>query len=354
MRLSTSVTMVSLRDVAEGSERGQSVLNPGGGLVFGGNNNTTESKQPPTKKPPRNPASKLIPKLRPTHTPHSTAATVSTGTRDAGLGLPTFANLTAEMMIKGAAEMGLAALSNQLGNFPPFGEMTGVSRVSTIWNEWDEVARIVGVKRRRKAEGDAGVEGDGEVTVEDYRRYIRYYAFDHRIIIGIVETPHWAASGDREKENQLEKPITPGMTLVFRDSYGKFSWMCGLKYVEESAVPAPKPPIAESDTQSEEEKSANPPHFHPAPYPYTPNTTLPTYKSPNETSIPALHDILPPNSESAKTHHVVRTVTERQVKGEKERVKEVVGRKDGEVRVRESGSVDLMDMGVRFVDIWNF
>ncbi|KAI9093828.1 hypothetical protein DFS34DRAFT_665968 [Phlyctochytrium arcticum] len=194
-------------------------------------------------------ASKLIPKLRAAAVGTAQAIPVSTGTKDSGLGLPTFANLTAEMMIKSAAELALAQFLNRLGNFPPFGEVTGVTRVSSVWNEEAEIRRIIGIREKIKRQRQAGTSNpdggkygsghddfvkQGSVAVSDFRRYMRYYAFDRRLIIGIIETPHWARDDDDAKENRNSSRVpTPQMTMVVRESTGKYTWMTTLKYTHD-------------------------------------------------------------------------------------------------------------------------
>ncbi|KAJ3153889.1 hypothetical protein HDU89_008754 [Geranomyces variabilis] len=248
------------------------------------------------KKVPRHgmAASKLIPKLRsqPAHTKdteHKGGGFVSTGTKDAGLGLPTFASLTAEMMIKGAAEMALSRMANQLGNFPPYGERTGVSSVSSIWSEEAELQRIVKVRRqlqraKRKplatgnADDTAIAEDDAPVTLQDYKRYIRYYAFDKRTVLGILETPAWATSTPQR---------TPAMTMILRDSSGKYTWMSSMKYVEDdnaecTSVVAALP----FDSSSELNQKDRP---QPLSYPYAPrNAAVCNLPSVNDSAIPSL------------------------------------------------------------------
>ncbi|KAI8817858.1 uncharacterized protein EV422DRAFT_570333 [Fimicolochytrium jonesii] len=416
-------------------------------------------------------ASKLIPKLRGSAAP-SAAGSVSTGTKDAGLGLPTFANLTAELTIKGAAEMALAHMVNHLGHFPPYGEVTGVAKVSSMWDEEGEVGRIVAVrealgKRRRRQmwadefgarDGSSDEDGDEDgnassltaeevaalptpkVTLADYRKYMRFYAYEKRIIIGIVETPHWAVLDDpaeARKEtasvtgrlpesgrtSSLSRPsagqvsrlggpkrLTPYMTLVLRDATGKYTWMSSLRYVEEDYrtpdTTMDQPPSAaettadtsvaslpaQTDAPSETPGSPQPPkitissdsrhgsaelgtcsssstddvhhasagditspdqsiipfinasnapaspvspqqqtgvtvqtstsrsrHFVPAAYPYTPKgASVVHYKCVNETSIPALDDVLGDGDTDRKGHEVIKKVTQNQIQMEQE------------------------------------
>ncbi|KND00537.1 uncharacterized protein SPPG_09225 [Spizellomyces punctatus DAOM BR117] len=311
-------------------------------------------------------ASKLIPKLRSSTVPISTTPPVSTGTKDGGLGLPTFANLTAEMMIKSAAEMGMAHMLNQLGNFPPYGEVTGVTRISSIWNEEAEVRRIVGVRDRLKAMRTTKLDVEqlipapqiqspedigGDVGISDYRRYIRYYAYDRRVIMGIIETPHWAVEDDLTtgngrplSENRTGKILTPRMTLVLRESTGKYTWMTSLKYTDESKTISSPHASTESAlvlrstseiTVSPQHHGVNPQlvlsptttgrHFTPAPYPYTPrNASVVEFHSINDSSIPSLDDIIPLGSDSSRCHGVVKAITEKWTKQEQERAKEVL------------------------------
>ncbi|KAJ1561617.1 hypothetical protein HK405_003369, partial [Cladochytrium tenue] len=113
------------------------------------------------------------------------AAAVSTGTRDAGVGLPTFATLTSSVTIKAAAESCLAQFSNYFGNFPPASSGDGVSKLSTLFDELKEAERIVGLRNRL-----SGPEGTGTTTgMGELGQYLRYFSYDDQVILGFLEQP---------------------------------------------------------------------------------------------------------------------------------------------------------------------
>jgi len=217
---------------------------------------------------------------------------VSTGTKDGGVGLPTFATLSAEILIKTAAEIGMSQLINHLGVFPPFGEVTGVARMSSIWSEEKEVRQWVTWRSRMKDtsidsssmdrrldesnnnnnnnnnnnsnsntnninHANASILTTRTLDISEYKRYLKYYAYDKRVIIGIMERPNWKDDINEDDfkiaERLLPKTTTattttatvtphgstiidhinvPGVIVVLRDASGKFTWMSSLKYMD--------------------------------------------------------------------------------------------------------------------------
>ncbi|KAJ3009267.1 hypothetical protein HKX48_008074 [Thoreauomyces humboldtii] len=272
--ITTSATIGNFRDLASMA----------GGAGSAGN--TVSDK----KKVPRHSmaASKLLPKLRGAHVAGPTTGSggsVSTGTRDAGLGLPTFASLTAEMMIKGAAESALGRMVNMLGNFPPFGEASGVAAVGSVWDEEKELKRIVSL-RKSLIEKESGKQADDEenpVSLADYRRYMRYYAFDKRTILGILETPAWARPVASSSD-----ALVPAMTLVLRDSSGKYTWMSTVRYVEEGEEVSTRCSLVRPENTSMDETVAGI-HVLPQPYPYSPlNAIVRNRECVNASAVPPL------------------------------------------------------------------
>ncbi|RKP02919.1 hypothetical protein CXG81DRAFT_17444 [Caulochytrium protostelioides] len=175
-----------------------------------------------------------------------------------GVGIPTFATLSAEMMVKIAAETALNQLSHQLGHVPPPNERVGITSMSSIWSERDRVAELQAIaaeivaqqgrepplpgKRPTSASEESGhVAGSNHrlnagdnisVTSErtkSLRRLVRYFCFDNRVILGFVDNPAWA------------KEATPGTedasstVLVLRDSAGRYTWNATLRYLETKA-----------------------------------------------------------------------------------------------------------------------
>ncbi|KAI8842536.1 hypothetical protein BC829DRAFT_446414 [Chytridium lagenaria] len=146
---------------------------------------------------------------------------VSTETKDGGVGLPTFATLKCELAVKSAAETAFAHLVNQLGHFPPFGESTGVSRVSTVWSELEELKRILEIRGKLRGEPSA-------FSISELRRFLRYYIFDGRVVVGLLEHPNWAY------EEEDGETVDPRLTIILRDATGKYSWTTKLKYIEDT------------------------------------------------------------------------------------------------------------------------
>eukprot|EP01135_Chromosphaera_perkinsii_P004404 Nk52_evm7s280 gene=Nk52_evmTU7s280 len=104
--------------------------------------------------------------------------------------------------VKEAAEALLHLIVNNIGNFPP---TSGPSRVSTLVTESELIEDLKKEMKRRSMEPEKALE------------YVRYFALDNSIIIGLIEKPF--------------KSGCPGATVIIRDSYGKFSWETELTYL---------------------------------------------------------------------------------------------------------------------------
>ncbi|KAJ3043427.1 Ral GTPase-activating protein subunit alpha-1 [Rhizophlyctis rosea] len=331
-------------------------------------------------------ASKLFVKVRAST---AIAPAVSTGTKDAGVGLPTFATLSAEMYIKIAAETALGQLSNHLGNFPPFGEVTGVSRLSSIWNEEKEVRRLLIIREKLRMErvlmdGGIGVAADDSIKVADYKRFVRFFAYDNRVILGLVEIPHWSLNHDIEgfetdgemgslRSDQLgdayPRHRTPAVVMVLRDGTGKYTWMGTLKYVDQkdqkkveskSSAPMERRPSTVAALRALFEKAARDSetnlhtsddegsklessgsrlhrpsvnqlssghHFIPPTMPYQPaNATVVQQPCVNDTSIPALDHIIAEGTDAARSYEIVKKLTQRQIEKEAIRTDDIMKR----------------------------
>ncbi|KAI8914720.1 hypothetical protein DFJ77DRAFT_31173 [Powellomyces hirtus] len=303
--LTASATVGNLREVAGGGIGGGSgaggwgSVGAAGGAALGAADKKKAARHSMA-------ASKLIPKLR-SHGKDlltsgaggsGSAGSVSTGTKDAGLGLPTFASLTAEMMIKGAAEMALARMVNLLGNFPPVGERTGVATMGSVWDEEAELRRIVKMRRALRSREknqtttmtqEANVvveadttqdENDPPVTLHDYKTYMRYYAYDKRIVLGILETPAWATSTPQR---------TPAMTMVLRDSSGKYTWMSTLQYADDNTPIKRQQDMEGRDAVDCDAEYRQEEGNAPMAYPYAPkNTSVCLAPGVNDEAIPPL------------------------------------------------------------------
>ncbi|KAJ3248449.1 hypothetical protein HDU78_000611 [Chytriomyces hyalinus] len=172
---------------------------------------------------------------------------VPTSPLKSNVGVSTFAKLTAESSVKAAAEICLSQMLNHLGNFPPRGSTSGVSRVSTLFCEISEVKRLLAQRRYLLdsvcSTSELDMHADGHSSLEDlgpsiseYKRFLRYYVYDNRIILGLLEQPEWAmpdnASNDSDSETSDQTPRDPKLILIIRDATGKFSWQSTLKYFD--------------------------------------------------------------------------------------------------------------------------
>ncbi|KAJ3222057.1 hypothetical protein HK099_002758 [Clydaea vesicula] len=264
-----------------------------------------------------------------------------------GVGLPTFAKLSAGLVIQISAEIAMAHLSNYLANFPPLGERTGVSSISSLWKEENEIFKFLVKQRHLKKLSDSNnsitnasncilsnnspsnfnnsndsvsffnvnplpkkkdkqEEGDIQLDknlmdsvvqlnanstnllhlselnqnnsdeenqlfpISDYKKFVRYFSFDKRVIIGLVELPEWrnekltnnrvyqngpvtvesscdqdvskyarsSIASTKQGSNAVKQPSVdknvadPSIVLVLRDVNGKHTWMTTLKYIE--------------------------------------------------------------------------------------------------------------------------
>jgi hypothetical protein len=151
---------------------------------------------------------------------------VSTGSKDGGVGLPTFALLSAEIQIRSAAESAMSLLCLRISNFPPKESRQGVTKISSTWNEINSIMHTSKIQQRLLRENGS------DLPSTDYQKFIRYFAYQKRVIFAFVEIPRW-------KENDYKKTL-PSLILTTRDSSGRFSWSGSLEYKENSSDPASK------------------------------------------------------------------------------------------------------------------
>ncbi|KAJ3338381.1 Ral GTPase-activating protein subunit alpha-1, partial [Kappamyces sp. JEL0680] len=158
---------------------------------------------------------KRFPKLRLSYQP-STSNMVSTGSKDGGIGLPTFAVLSTEIQIKSAAESAMSMINLRLGNFPASQSCFGVSQLHSVWDEAKQALQLTALQHRLTAPDEPNLS-----LAEDCK-LVHYFAYQKRMIIAIAETPDWTDSASG--------PRVPSMVFLSRDSGGKFSWMGEFQY----------------------------------------------------------------------------------------------------------------------------
>lgn len=149
----------------------------------------------------------------------------STASKDGGVGLPTFAVLSAEIQVKSSAEQALSTICNNLTNFPPKSSSMKLARISTIWDEIKENNRFTKLQ-------DHLLQSSPKCIAEGPNQALRYYSLDNRVIIAITERPQWSIENDESSDENTP----PAIGISIRDSSGKFSWYGKCRYRDETLI----------------------------------------------------------------------------------------------------------------------
>lgn len=143
-----------------------------------------------------------------------------TAPKDAGVGLPTFAVVSAEIQIKTAADRAMQLITLRLGNFPSNGSCFGVTKLYSGWKELNKCVEMYKIQAKLLNSSDAKY-----MFPEDYK-LIHYFSFQKTTIFGMVELPNW--------RSDLVSEPAPTLALISLNSEGKFSWLLNFKYKEHS------------------------------------------------------------------------------------------------------------------------
>ncbi|KAI8901032.1 hypothetical protein BC833DRAFT_579619 [Globomyces pollinis-pini] len=210
----------------------------------------------------------------------SSSNVVSTPMKDAGLGLPTFAVLSTEIQIKTSAETAMSLILNRLGNYPPTGSCMGLTRFSSAWNETSELSIISDLQGGLQA-GNSSHKKFRSTLSEG--KFLRYFAFQKRLIFGFLERPHWSSHANGSK--------SPFVALLIREPTGRHDWLGEFEYGDKTKV-IRKTTLMETTKLPVIDREVVPKHhFQPSEYPYTPtNGSIVDYKCAIEDNIPALND----------------------------------------------------------------
>ncbi|KAJ2994868.1 hypothetical protein HDV02_001280 [Globomyces sp. JEL0801] len=210
----------------------------------------------------------------------SSSNVVSTPMKDAGLGLPTFAVLSTEIQIKTSAETAMSLILNRLGNYPPTGSCMGLTRFSSAWNETSELSIISDLQGGLQA-GNSSHKKFRSTLSEG--KFLRYFAFQKRLIFGFLERPHWSSHANGSK--------SPFVALLIREPTGRHDWLGEFEYGDKTKVTR-KTTLMETTKLPVIDREVVPKHhFQPSEYPYTPtNGSIVDYKCAIEDNIPALND----------------------------------------------------------------
>ena len=236
---------------------------------------------------------------------------VCTGIQDSGLGLPTFAKVSAGIAVAAAAENSMALLANFLGNFPPLGERIGVSCKSSLWREDVAVTEML-IDRREfcisRGEDLSPINSVAldytSLPISEYRKFIRYYAFDNNVVIGVVELPSWhleIVSGQKE----------PNVVLVLRDANGKSTWLTSSKYMDINLKPKDAESAVVSPVNGEMgavDYLDETPNFSPVKMPYVPANSKVLRKTAieEENILPSVGKMFESSSESYKAFCLIK------------------------------------------------
>ena len=237
---------------------------------------------------------------------------VSTGTKDAGVGLPTFAVLSAEVSIKMSAETNISQILNHFGNFPVWGERTGVSKMSTAWCEIENLRNKITLEKGFLLDNQEEDKNAKKKDMKRWRRHIRFYAIENRAIVGIVEQPLWFTDSREKSKENLEWVVNPSFVITFRDCTGRYSWISALKYLSEDELlkqtmphESHVPSVSSIDVPSARPRAS----FNPTPLS---NEHILFVEGCNDDKIPRIQSLFLDREDSAKELQTVNTWTTRQ------------------------------------------
>lgn len=169
----------------------------------------------------------------------SSASGVSSSTQDGGVGMPSFAIQQALLMIKITAEICLLQLLTLTAAIPPFGEITGVTRLSTLWDEKLAIQALLKQK---------GVPGEAP-SAESFRKYVKIYAIENRVLVSVVDEPLGEVG-----------PLKGSTaTVIVRDASAKNSWSTFLNYgqIGSRYATADEPDHVDESDAAEDVRSSN-------------------------------------------------------------------------------------------------
>ncbi|KAJ3357804.1 hypothetical protein HDU83_002932 [Entophlyctis luteolus] len=311
------------------------------------------------------------------------------------VGVSTFAKLTAKVAIKAAAETALAQMLNHLGNFPPKNASFGVTRISTLFDEITEVKRILDIRDRlmedsifASSSSNIGLNQEkGTIAVADFKKFLRYFVFDNRVLLGFVEQPEWAMDNDDDsiESNYFDSekaPRDPKLIIVIRDSIGKFSWKSELKYIDDTKKMTTKenqpdefeklrvrPKSAPSSRNRLQQKhesiyhnsqSLAPPastaenaspcaeyHVYPKLPPYIPpNAEVVHGECFNEQAIPKFSELVPPDSEEGKKLEQLKVMLDKCIEEEQKIFSSFEDNSKIDTSIRPTPPVDRYDPNI--------
>ncbi|KAG9297725.1 hypothetical protein G9A89_011240 [Geosiphon pyriformis] len=238
-----------------------------------------------------------------------------------------------EVAIKIAAEIAMTQIINHLGNFPAWADHIGPSRVSTLFKDDLQLA-MDQIRNQREFDG---------VSIPEL---VRYFLIDGRLILGFVEMPKKLELQRINSNEYLRTPTSakeldhtsfepddsvraPSVTIVIRDSTGKYSWTSHMRYnIQNPDTSQPQllsvpSPAQQFDLNIHFDTSA--PSLH-ADSPLDSLHDVQEVKDPvmapnmlafsENVYIPSVDKILKDGSESLRAYNAIRKLTQKQKNGE--------------------------------------
>lgn len=255
-----------------------------------------------------------------------------------------------EMAVKTAAEYCMSQFVNQLGNFPPWRDRIGPSRMSTMWDDLS-LAKIQWrgrklSKNRDMSDDEYADDEDGNRAQLGSKNTVRYFMLDGRVIVSVIDMVNFdqieVGKHDGGKSTKASRD-TPRFIAIFRDTTGKYSWTTTSRYIDHHTdhllLPYASSGALVTSTPSSPDHSETPsPQDTPpivldtTPFPLvssdTPSSILyndhdiraaarvATVRAVNEDEIPSIDRILKEGTDSWNTWMLVQSLTKKQREAE--------------------------------------
>ncbi|RUS13445.1 hypothetical protein BC938DRAFT_477867, partial [Jimgerdemannia flammicorona] len=147
-----------------------------------------------------------------------------------------------EIAVKTAAEYCMSQFVNQLGNFPPWRDRIGPSRMSTMWDDLGlakNQRRNHKTPRHREPNEDRSVDHEeGERAHLSAKNTVRYFILDGRVIVSVIDFVKHGRKGAKKCDDATivkGNRDLPSVIAIFRDTTGKYSWTTTSQYVNQNA-----------------------------------------------------------------------------------------------------------------------
>ncbi|KAI8384823.1 uncharacterized protein BYT42DRAFT_563753 [Radiomyces spectabilis] len=216
-----------------------------------------------------------------------------------------------EIAVRMAAEYCMSQFVNQLGKFPLEKEHGSANRRSSSLDDLQYI-------KYRCAQQQADNDDNGiiiDVMEEQWQLHdcVRYFLIDNRIILALVDAKPKAVADEHIN-------TVPAMTVILRDTTGKYIWTMETQYKDRRLLSAYSTPMSSSPAPvdasadvgyklrqlpTETDRLVNP-------------VTISTAIAVNEAELPSIETMFECNSTAWKQWHMVKSLAERQKAAERQ------------------------------------